>query len=184
MSEPSLPDKVVALDRALDVGAIAHAFGGAIALAYYAEPRATIDVDLNVFVSIERHEEVTVALTPLGVSAQLHPDDVERDGQARCWWGRTPVDLFFSYHPFHDAMRGATRTMPFGDHAIPVLGPEHLVVCKVVFDRDKDWLDIAQVAAAVQGFDLREVRRWLDDLLPAGDARRTRFEGLADTLFG
>src|SRR5659263_502227 len=43
MTEPSLPDKVVALDRALDDASIDHAFGGALALAYYAEPRSTVD---------------------------------------------------------------------------------------------------------------------------------------------
>jgi hypothetical protein len=46
----SLPEKVVAIDRALDD--VPHAFGGALALAYYAEPRATVDIDLNVFVPV------------------------------------------------------------------------------------------------------------------------------------
>ena len=41
---------------------IPHAIGGALALAYYAEPRATIDIDLNVFVPPERWEEVVGAL--------------------------------------------------------------------------------------------------------------------------
>ncbi|HEY7952208.1 MAG TPA: hypothetical protein VID70_04420 [Solirubrobacteraceae bacterium] len=49
MSEPSLPDKVLAIHRALAQAKVAHAFGGALALAYYAEPRGTIDIDLNVF---------------------------------------------------------------------------------------------------------------------------------------
>jgi len=35
-----------------------------------------------------------------GVSAA-----VERDGQCRLWWARTPIDLFFAYDEFHDAMR-------------------------------------------------------------------------------
>jgi len=44
---PSLPEKVVAIDSALT--GLPHAFGGALALAYYAEPRATVDIDVNVF---------------------------------------------------------------------------------------------------------------------------------------
>jgi hypothetical protein len=190
VNEPSLPDKVVAIDRALHHADVRHAFGGAIALAYYAEPRATVDVDVNVFVGPDHIEEVRDALTPLGVSSlPVGREDedrtrVERDGQTRWWWGRTPVDVFFAYDPVHEAMRDATRTVPFGDDQIPVLGPEHLVVCKVVFDRDKDWLDIAQVLTAVPDFDAREVRRWLDHLLRAGDPRRRHFDELAAQMLG
>ena len=112
MSAPTLAERVVVLDGAL--AAVPHAFGGAIALAYYAEPRATIDLDLNVFVPAERFEEVAMPLRTLGVSI----DDataalVARDGQARVWWDDTPVDLFFAYDAFHDAAAKARRTVPF-----------------------------------------------------------------------
>ena len=60
--EPSLPDKVIAVHEALRKAKLPHAIGGALALAYYAEPRATIDIDLNVFVSPERWEDVVGAL--------------------------------------------------------------------------------------------------------------------------
>ena len=46
-----------------------HAFGGALALAYYAEPRATIDIDLNVFVPADRFPDVAAPLVALGVAA-------------------------------------------------------------------------------------------------------------------
>ena len=57
---PTLAERVVALDAAL--ADVPHAFGGALALAYYAEPRATIDIDLNVFVPAERFEDVAAPL--------------------------------------------------------------------------------------------------------------------------
>jgi hypothetical protein len=47
VTTPSLPEKILAIERALTD--VPHAFGGALALAYHAEPRATIDIDLNVF---------------------------------------------------------------------------------------------------------------------------------------
>lgn len=183
MNEPSLPDKVVAIDRALNDADVPHAFGGAIALAYYAEPRATVDVDVNVFVGPDHVDAVRAALSPLGIAAG-DGARVERDGQTRWWWERTPVDLFFAYDPVHDAMRDGVRIVPFGDDQIPVLGPEHLVVCKVVFDRDKDWLDITQVLTAVPDFDAREVRRWLEHLLTGDDQRRRHFEQLAAQMLG
>ena len=51
MTTPSLPEKVVAIHERLARAKTAHAFGDALALAYYAEPRATGDIDLNVFAS-------------------------------------------------------------------------------------------------------------------------------------
>ncbi|MBI1843131.1 MAG: hypothetical protein HYR89_00725, partial [Actinobacteria bacterium] len=64
MKRLPLPRKVLALTCALD--GVPHAFGGALALAYYAEPRATIDIDLNVFVHGDRFMDVAKQLAPLG----------------------------------------------------------------------------------------------------------------------
>ena len=83
MTPLSLPERILALERALV--AVPHAFGGALALAYYAEPRATIDIDLNVFVHADHFPDVATPLVELGVAA----DDpraiasVARDGQVR-----------------------------------------------------------------------------------------------------
>jgi hypothetical protein len=54
--------------------------GTAVAAARYAEPRATIDIDVNVFTPPSRHEAVAVALEPLGVRAEADPDQIIRDG--------------------------------------------------------------------------------------------------------
>ena len=43
------------------------------------------------------------------------PDELAPRRQIRLWWDRNPVDLFFSYDPFHDA--AATRPhVPFADN--------------------------------------------------------------------
>jgi hypothetical protein len=179
MSEPSLPDKIVAIDRALSAARVGHAFGGALALAYYAEPRATIDVDVNVFVPPDRHGVVHAALRPLGVADEVDETALARDGQCRWWWGRTPVDLFFAYDELHDAMRRGARTVPFGEAKIPVLAPEHLTVCKAVFDRPKDWLDIEQILVCEGDLDIPEVERWLTRIAGPEDRRTQRFGELA-----
>jgi hypothetical protein len=57
-----MSEKVVRLHRALERRDIPHAFGGAIAVDYYRVPRATIDIDLNVFVPSEDHMRVIEAL--------------------------------------------------------------------------------------------------------------------------
>ena len=83
---PSLPEKILAIDRQLRAADIAHAFGGALALAYYAEPRATIDIDVNVFVAPAAYEAVAAALRPLGVQTDVDVLALARDGQCRVWW--------------------------------------------------------------------------------------------------
>jgi len=181
MSEPSLPDKILAVHDCLTKAKIPHAFGGALALAYYAEPRATIDIDINVFVAPAAYATVEEALKPLGVQA-LDPVLAQRDGQCRTWWASTPLDLFFAYDEIHRAMHRALRTVPFGEDRLPVLAPEHLLVCKTVFDRPKDWLDIEQVLVCVEDLDLQAIRTSLDRIVGPQDPRRERFEQTVATV--
>jgi hypothetical protein len=175
----TLPERIVAIEDALSQ--IPHAFGGALALAYYAEPRATIDIDLNVFVPVERYDDVAAPLLELGVRA----DDPQaraaaaRDGQTRVMWDETPIDLFFAYDAFHDAAADACRSVPFADATIPILAPEHLVVCKVVFNRPKDWVDIDAILDDDVALDVAEVLRWVGRI--AGDTD-PRYERIAAVL--
>lgn len=185
--EPALDEKVVLLDQALEAASIAHAFGGALALAYYAEPRATIDVDVNIFVPPRRSGRTLDVLTALGVDLDRRGTIAlaRRDGQARVRWGRTPLDLFFSYDPFHDACQAARRMVPFGDTQIPILAPEHLVICKAVFDRRKDWIDIEQVLfVTAPDLDVAEVTTWMERLVGSTDRRWTRLRGLLTDIVG
>ena len=184
-AEPSLPGKVTAIHGALRSAKIPHAIGGALALAYYAEPRATIDVDVNVFVSPERWQDVVEALAALGVDAgKLDPDALRRDGQCRLWWGDNPVDLFFANAEIHEAMRKGVRRAPFAEGTIPILAPEHLAVCKAMFDRPKDWLDIEQMLVATSPLDLEEIKGWLERMVGKDDPRMGRLLEVESSLSG
>ena len=178
----ALDEKILALDRALAHGRIPHAFGGALALAYYATPRGTVDIDVNVFVPASDAARVLRALAPLGVErgdARALAAIRER-GQVRLRWEHTPVDLFFSYDPLHDRCLERTRTVPFGgDALIPILSAEDLAIFKVIFDRPKDWLDLAEMLYALgPDFDARYALDWLRRILAPDDARLMRFEAL------
>ena len=174
MTDLTLAQRIVALDRAL--AAIPHAFGGALALAYYAEPRATIDIDLNLFVPVDRYPDVAAPLVALGAAADdpAVAELVAHDGQARVFWDATPVDLFFAYDAFHDAAAAGRRVVPFADATIPILMVEHLIVCKVVFNRAKDWVDIDAVIAAETSIDVAEVLRWVGRIAGDEDPRYER----------
>jgi hypothetical protein len=176
---------VIVIHEALTDAKVPHSLGGALALAYYADPRATIDIDINVFVPTERWREVVDALTEIGVSAnRLDPAALERDGQCRLWWGDNAVDLFFAYDPIHEEMRRRSRRVPFGGTTVSILSPEHLAVCKAMFDRRKDWIDIEQMLIAGDDLDLAEIEGWLVRMVGDSDKRVERLKTLGDTLPG
>jgi hypothetical protein len=176
-----LDEKVLALARTLEDSEIPHAFGGALALAYYATPRGTVDIDVNFFVPTRDAKRVLPSLEALGVSGPSRAEAarLERDGQVRLRWGRTPIDCFFSYDPFHDHCMERRRSVPFGEgDAITILSAEDLAVFKVIFDRDKDWDDLRELLyAQAADFDADTALDWLRRIL--GDAPRiARFEAL------
>jgi hypothetical protein len=175
----TLPERLVALHRALARRRIPHAFGGAIALAYWTlDPRGTNDIDLNVFLPAENGARALRAL-PAGVA---QPDGaaaaIAREGQIRLWWDETPVDLFFDYEPIHAAAAAHRRTVPFSGTRIPVLGPVELAVFKAMFDRTRDWADIEAMIAAGT-LDLHAVRAALAPLVDPGDERLARLDQAA-----
>lgn len=172
----TLAERVVALDRGLVANRLPHAFGGAIALAFWTlDPRGTSDIDLNVFVPAA---EAHAALSALPQEVAVPDGTVEtiaRDGQVRLWWDETPVDLFFDYVAVHaDAARHA-RTVPFAGGHIPVLGPVELAVFKAMFDRTRDWADIEAMVGAGT-LDIDAVRATLTTMIEPGDHRFDRLQ--------
>lgn len=179
MSEaPRFPhEKALAIALALDRGGIPHAFGGAIALAFAAEPRGTIDVDVNLFIPVSRADEVLSILRGLGVSVDDPGlrDQLARDEQIRLPWDRTWIDLFFAYSPLHDACNARARTVRVLDHQIRVLSAEDLAIFKILFDRPKDWVDLEAIVLT-QGarFDAGYVEGWIHAVVGAEDPRAAR----------
>ena len=138
-----LPEKMLAIHAQLRAADIDHAFGGALALAWCTQQaRGTIDLDLNVFVGPDRTDE-TLAALPAGVVAGAGERALlVRDGQARLWWGTTPVDVFLNTTPFHAAVASRVRWEPFAGAELPFLACEDLAVFKAFFNRTKDWADL------------------------------------------
>jgi len=177
-----LDEKIVALTRALDAADLPHAFGGALALAYHATPRATQDIDLNVFVASEEAGRVLDTLAPLGVQP-LSPETrraLAERGQARCFWEHVPIDLFFAYDPLHESCRERMLLVPFGDGVvIPILSAEDLAIFKVLFDRHKDWRDLSELLFVLgPDFDAEYARDWLRRIVTPEDERLKRFDGM------
>jgi len=144
-----LPDKIVAVHRALAAADIAHAFGGALALAWCTErARGTIDIDVNIFAGVD-HVAAVLAAMPVGV---VWTDDdrrlLERDGQVRLWWDTTPVDIFLNTTDFHEQAAQRARWEPFAGVDVPFLSCADVAVFKAFFNRTKDWADLEEMQAA------------------------------------
>ena len=178
MATASLSEKVLLIEEGFRLRRIPHAFGGAIALAYYATPRATIDIDVNVFVSVDRADEVLGLLAALGAEPLRDEEraQLERDEQVRVYWDATPVDLFFSYDVLHQSCLERRQRMPFGGgDSIHVLAAEDLLVFKALFDRDKDWRDIEELAYAMADeLDAAYARSWMERIAGEQDPRCRR----------
>ena len=145
----NLVERIVALHRALADADVPHAFGGALALAWCTQrARATIDIDVNVFVGVDRLDDVVAAL-PTGVDVtDANRAELAAEGQSRLWWDTTPVDVFFNTTDFHDAVAGRARWESFAGADVPFLACRDLAVFKAFFDRTKDWADLEEMHAA------------------------------------
>jgi hypothetical protein len=177
----ALDEKVVALERAFRAARIPHAFGGALALAYYATPRGTHDVDINLFVAPSALDRVLAALIPLGVDpgSESVGRKAERDAQVRLLWDGTPLDLFFSYDALHDSCRERRRRVAFPGERLAILSAEDLAIFKVLFAREKDWRDLRELLFAQgEAFDAGYALEWLERILAPGDERLVRFRAL------
>ena len=174
----SLPDKIIALHRALDAAAIPHAFGGALALAWCTErARGTIDIDLNVFIDATRAGETLSALPPGVIWSATDRAAVESEGQTRLWWESTPIDLFLNTTDFHAQLADRARTEVFAGADVPFLSCTDLAVFKAFFNRTKDWADLEAMAGAGT-LDLDRVVGVLSRYLGPSDERIERLRGL------
>lgn len=160
-----LAERLLAIHDALDKSAIPHAFGGAIALAYCTgEPRATIDLDINVFLPHDRSEEALAGLPGAVKVTTANRRELSASGQTRTWWDTTPVDLFFDTHPFHTVAASRVRQVPFAGRTIPALDCTSLAVFRAIGGRTKDWADLEAMAEADQ-LDVVAVAAFLTGLL-------------------
>src|SRR6266567_2121837 len=159
-----LPDKLIQVHMALAAYAIPHAFGGAIALAFYGEPRDTRDLDINIALTPPEHARVLDALAALFLIAdrQKAERELTRLTQTRLTWETTGIDLFMADIPYHAAIAARTREVNYVGTQLPIISAEDLVILKAAFNRPKDWIDIENMFQ-IQGsaLDAAYMRRWL-----------------------
>lgn len=142
-------DLAVAAHRVLDDAGLPHAFGGALALNLYAEPRMTSDVDLSVFVPWEEREPVLALFGTIGfhVEPSDRPSAPVAGIRLRSTEHREILDVFFALDPVYDRVRDRAVLVPYGRNGeeLPFFTAEDIVMFKLSFNRTKDWVDIENV---------------------------------------
>lgn len=145
-----------------------YAFGGALALAAWAEPRATADVDVIVWVGDDGIDRAIDLVSSAGVT--FDRDVARREARERGLFigraGAIRVDVFVPSIPFYEeAARRRVRTAIAGAGTW-VHSAEVLAVFKMLFFRPKDLLDVERMLE-VQGaaFDRAFVRAALVEML-------------------
>lgn len=176
MSEiPAAPEVARRLADALEAAEIPYAIGGAIAYGLYAPPRATNDVDLNIFLDPDR---LGPALDALETLAVVDRDEVREsaakrgDFQVRVSGMR--IDVFIMVAPVLESASRRVRTGTLLGRPVKILAAEDLILFKLLFFRSKDLSDVERlVRFAGDDLDKEYVRRWLVEMV-GEDSERVR----------
>jgi hypothetical protein len=163
----AIGDVILEIEAELTASDVRHAFGGALALAYYAEPRGTVDIDINVGVAYLSRSTLLARLATFGwQSDDKTASAAPAVGTRLRHIGETVVvDLFFSFDDFHEDVLDRMVAKPFVHagqrHELPFLSAEDLAIFKISFGRAKDWVDIEAMVAAGTAIDPDYVERQL-----------------------
>lgn len=180
--EPSDPlEAALALAHALEAAGISYALGGALAYGIWGIPRATLDVDINVFVEDDELPKVATALTSLGIQADADLLRLESQAKGLCVvrYGPYRVDLFTPSIAFSREAERTRREIEIEGKRAFFLSAEALAVFKLLFFRPKDIVDLERLVE-VQGdsLDIAYVRRELAAMMGEDDERVRRWDAL------
>lgn len=189
MDEPATAvDIARRLADALEAAGLPYAIGGALALGYYAVPRATVDVDINIFVPPATDLPSALqalqgaGFTPDGAVAAIQRQ-ATTDGQFRGYIHGLRVDVFVPTIDYYAELQQRRRQVPLSGRSAWVLGPEDIAVLKLMFYRRKDLADVESLLREQSGsLDLEFVADKLRDLVGEGDERLATLREIADEV--
>jgi hypothetical protein len=166
---------------ALDRAGIPYALGGALAYGLWGVPRATVDVDVNVFVEDDGLPAVVTTLRELGVEIELAQARSESaaTGMIVAHWDLFRIDIFTPSIAFAwEAMRTRVRHT-IDERTAWFLSAEAIAVFKLLFFRAKDLVDLERLVA-VQGprLDGAYVRAQIVGMMGEDDERVARWDAL------
>jgi len=189
MAEVNPPrDAMVVAERlaeALDDRGQEYALGGAIALAYWAQPRGTLDVDVTLFLPKDKPSEVVWLLQDIGceISASAAVSSLREHSFCRAELDGYRVDVFVPMTPFYEQARLRRKRVVLGQRTALVWDAETLTVFKMMFFRRKDLADVEAILREQKAAFARTwVREHLVDLYGARDPRVTQWDELCQEI--
>lgn len=180
------PEEVaLALAGALEARQVDYAFSGALAFAYWGVPRATKDVDVALYVSERRANDVADAVESIGatINRESFLRQFEEGGTEYAWRGSIRIDLFAPSIPFEQVSHQTRVRVPLGAGRVWIVSAEALCVFKLLFFRSKDIPDLERIVG-VQGarLDHASVRRWIVEMMGEDDERVSKWDELVREL--
>jgi len=169
------------LGAALEARGQEYAFGGAIALAYWGEPRGTVDVDLTLFIPPDRPSACIELLQDIGCDVAVGDalESLREHGFCRVSYRGVRVDAFLPIVPFYEAARARRVSVTLGKRTIMIWGPEVLTVFKMMFFRRKDLADVEQIIRIYGAkLDHSWIRAQLETMYGKRDPRLSQWDEL------
>jgi len=171
----------LAIAQALAARQVPYAIGGALAYGVWALPRATKDVDLNLFVPPDGLRAAMDALESAGVTFER--EEALRksadEGLFVGWVGACRVDVFTPSIPFSWEALKTRVAVQVGGSTAWFLSAEALSFFKMMFFRGKDLVDLERLIANMgRKLDAPYVRRWLVETMSEGDERVRKWDEL------
>lgn len=174
------------LSESLKREKVVYGLGGAFAYGFWAVPRSTIDIDINIFTESEE-------ISPAEVERLL--DVLQKMGCEFVWekarkqaldrfeinvtLDNYRIDLFLPCLPFHGSAKKNLQTVIFQGREIEILSAEDICVFKLMFFRPKDKLDIERMVKLKKPqLNLEYIKKWLVEMVGSDDPRVEFWEGV------
>lgn len=186
--EPTVVEVAKGVVDCLEADGIAYAIGGAIACGYWAPPRATVDVDITLFVEEEQWANALGTLQKAGCSIDEHQAmaSLRERGDFRTSVSGYRIDVYVPSFDFYDSARQRLVRRPLAGRPVWILSAEDLVVFKMLYFRGKDIEDVRRILLLQErNFNREYVASWLAKLIGQDDERMKRWSSLvADPAAG
>ncbi len=184
MAEADVLDAASDVAGALERAGFDYALGGAIAIAYWGVPRATVDVDVGVACEPMQVPDLIAALQLGGCSMDVEKaTEAATRGDFGCRARGVRVDVFLPVLPLASAALERRVQVPFGARSVWIVSAEDAVLFKLLFGRTKDVADLERLFAVRRDrLDHAYIDRWVNAMFAAGDPRRAIYERLRDRV--
>jgi len=175
MPDSTLPATFVATLRALtswfEAERVPYVTIGGVAVSLIAQPRATQDIDIVIWLNYERWESFLRAGQAYGFEPRIR-DALDFAVKSRVLLLRhqksgVSIDLSCGALPFEQKMIERAITLKIDELILRVPTPEDLIITKAVAQRAKDVVDIESLLNIHQNLDIPYIRRWVDEFAAA-----------------